>query len=87
MADQTRAYRAGLEARDTWTWRLAVILPPLATQVTLHRLAETDLAAQLAYQDRIRAYHRQLREFYYPYIFDERAFGPTEFNAAPRWSE
>lgn len=87
VADQTRAYRAGLEARDTWTWRLAVILPPLATQVTIHRLAETDLAAQLAYQDRIRAYHRQLREFYYPYIFDERAFGSTEFNAAPRWSE
>lgn len=87
VADQTGSYRAGLEARDTWTRRLAVILPPLATQVTIHRLAETDLAAQLAYQDRIRTYHRQLREFYYPYIFDERAFGPAEFNASPRWPE
>jgi ABC-2 type transport system permease protein len=87
VADQTGSYRAGLEARDTWTRRLAVILPPLATQVTIHRLGETDLAAQLAYQDRIRTYHRQLREFYYPYIFDERAFGPAEFNAFPKWPE
>lgn len=87
VADQTRSYRAGLEARDTWTRRLAVILPPLATQVTIHRLAETDLTAQLAYQDRIRTYHRQLREFYYPYIFDERAFGPAEFSASPKWQE
>ena len=87
VADQAKAYRSGLEARDKWTRRLAIVLPPLATQVTIHRLAETDLAAQLAYQDRIRTYHRQLREFYYPYIFDERPFGLEEFNTAPRWSE
>lgn len=87
VADQARAYRSGLEARDRWTRSLAIVLPPLATQVTIHRLAETDLAAQLAYQDRIRTYHRQLREFYYPYIFDERPFGLEEFKAAPRWPE
>lgn len=87
VADQARAYRSGLEGRDRWTRRLAIVLPPLATQVTIHRLAETDLAAQLAYQDRIRTYHRQLREFYYPYIFDERPFGLEEFKAAPRWPE
>jgi ABC-2 type transport system permease protein len=87
MAEQAAAYRSGLEARDAWTRRLAIVLPPLATQVTIHRLAETDLAAQLAYQDRIRTYHRQLREFYYPYIFDERPFGLEEFKTAPRWSE
>lgn len=87
VADQSSAYRAGLVARDAWTRRLAVILPPLATQVALHRLADTDLAAQLAYQERIRTYHRQLREFYYPYVFDERPFGLEEFKTAPHWLE
>ena len=85
VADQTRSYRAGLEARDAWTRRVGLSLPPVGVQVAIHRLARTDLQAQLSYQDRIRTFHDQLRRFYYPYIFNERRFVGEDFAKAPRW--
>lgn len=87
VADQTRAYLAGLEARDAWTRRIGTVLPTVGIQVALHRTARTDLAAQLAYQDRVRAFHERLRRFYYPYIFEESRFTKTDFGKAPRWQE
>jgi ABC-2 type transport system permease protein len=87
VAEQSRAYREGLEQRDRWTRHLGYVLPAVGVQAGLHRLAETDLSAQLAYQDRIRAFHDRLRTFYYPYIFDELPFTMEDFAKAPRWSE
>lgn len=86
VTDQTRSYRAGLEARDAWTRRVGFLLPSVGVQMAAHRLAHTDLQAQLAYQDRIRAFHERLRRFYYPYIFDDRPFGQEDFEKAPRWN-
>lgn len=86
-APQAQAYRAGLEARDTWSARTGIVLPAVGVQTILHRLAETDLKAGLAYQDRIRAYHEKLRRFYYPYIFDEMPFREADFASAPRWED
>lgn len=86
VAEQTRSYRAGLEARDAWTRRVGISLPAVGVQVAIHRLARTDLTAQLSYQDRIQTFHDQLRAFYYPYIFNERHFGREDFTKAPRWS-
>ncbi len=85
VAEQIRSYRAGLEARDAWTRRVGLSLPPVGVQVAIHRLARTDLDAQLAYQDRIRAFHERLRRFYYPYIFNEVSFSQSDFDRAPRW--
>lgn len=85
VAEQVRAYREGLEARDTWTRRIGFLLPPVGVQVALHRAAQTDLAAQLHYQDRIRGFHARLRRFYYPYIFNDRFFSHDGFGKAPSW--
>jgi ABC-2 type transport system permease protein len=54
--------------------------------VLLHRLADTDLAAHLAYQDRIADHHRRLRLFFYPYLFDERPFLAADWDALPRFT-
>lgn len=85
VKEQSAAYRDGLEARDNWTRRIGHLLPPVALQVAIHRKAETDLSAQLAYQDRIRAFHDRVRRFYYPYVFEEKPFMQADFAAAPRW--
>lgn len=85
VAGQAAAYRKGLEARDRWTRRIGYVLPAVGAQVAIHRLARTDLEAQQAYQDRIRAYHERLRRFYYPYIFEGRPFTAEDFARAPRW--
>jgi ABC-2 type transport system permease protein len=87
VRDDVAAYRSGLEARTSWTNRLGVVLPAVGVQAAIHRLADTDLTAQLAYQDRIRAFHERLRRFYYPYVFNETPFREADFAAAPRWPE
>ena len=62
-----------------------MLLAPVNLQVLLHRLAGTDLEAQLVYQDRIALFHTQLRKFYYPFIFHEKKFGAAEFAATPAY--
>lgn len=84
-APQALAYRAGLQQRDKWTWRVGAALPAVGLQAVIHRLARTDLIAQLDYQNRVRAFHEQLRRFYYPYLFNDRPFRASDFDRAPRW--
>ncbi|MET0288405.1 MAG: DUF3526 domain-containing protein [Pseudoxanthomonas sp.] len=85
VARQVRAYRQGLLQREQRAHRAAWLLPPAAVQVAMTALAETDLQAQLAYQDRIRAYHVALRRFYYGYLFRDRPFQHRDFEQAPRF--
>lgn len=87
VSDRVRAYRAGLEARDAAGRSLGWVLPSVGVQALLTRLARTDLDAQLAYQDRIRDFHRRLRTFYYGYLFRDRPFGAADFARAPRFAE
>ena len=85
VSAKVQAYRAGLERRSELASGLGWILPSVGVQAMLTRLAGTDLMAQLAYQDRIRAYHRELRQFYYGYLFRDRPFGKEDFSKAPRF--
>ena len=85
VAPAAKAYRDGLMARDMLTAKTGWVLPAIGVQNLLHRMARTDLKAGLAYQDRIRAYHTQLRKFYYRYLFTDRPFGKSEFDRAPRY--
>ncbi|WP_374943712.1 DUF3526 domain-containing protein [Sphingomonas sp.] len=87
VGDRVRAYRAGLEARDAAGRSLGWLLPSVGVQALLTRLAHTDLAAQFAYQDRIRAFHGRLREFYYGYLFRDRGFTKADFARAPRFED
>lgn len=87
VKDRVRAYRAGLERRDAAARTLGWLLPSVGAQALLTRLARTDLSAQLDYQDRIRAYHARLRDFYYGYLFRDRPFGAGDFARAPRFGD
>jgi ABC-2 type transport system permease protein len=85
VAEQAKRYREGLLDRQRLTGRAGWTLPPVAAQLFLHRLAKTDLPAQLAYEDAIRAYHEELRRFYYPYLFNELPYGREDFVKAPEF--
>ncbi|MBB3349257.1 DUF3526 domain-containing protein [Sphingomonas sp. BK069] len=87
VAASVAAYRDGLERRDALARALGWALPSVGVQALLTGLAETDLRAQLAYQDRIRAFHRRLREFYYAYLFHDRPFGADDFRLAPSYED
>jgi len=86
VAAQVARYRASLQAREDWTARAGLLLAPVNVQVLLHRLADTDLRAQLAYQERIGRYHTELRQFFYPYFFNEQAFGNADFGRMPTYT-
>jgi ABC-2 type transport system permease protein len=86
VAPKVQAYRQGLQRREQLARRAAWLLPPAAVQVAMTSLARTDLHAQLAYQDRVRAYHAELRQFYYGYLFGERRFQRADFERVPRYS-
>jgi ABC-2 type transport system permease protein len=83
VADLAQDYRAGVLRRAALSEQLGHLLPGVAVQVALHRLADTDPHAQMAYLDHIRSYHAELRHFYYPYIFDEAPFDRDDFARAP----
>jgi ABC-2 type transport system permease protein len=86
VAPQVAQYRASLAAREAWTQRVGYVLPGVAAQVMLHRLADTDLAAQLAYQDSIAVFHERLRNVFYPYLFDDRPFTRADFDRLPAYA-
>lgn len=83
VAEQAQNYRDNLLKRQMWTNRLGWLLPSVGVQVALHQFANTDLPAQLRYQDQIVDYHRQIRMFYYPYLFSDLPFSAADFKAQP----
>lgn len=85
VAELSRAYQAGIARRDAAAGVFGLLVPPIGLQRALHRLAGTDVPAQLAYLDRVREYHGELRRFYYRYLFDERPFGASDWDLMPRW--
>ena len=85
VAGRVKTYREGLKRRAATAAALGWMLPSVGVQALLTRLAHTDLAAQLAYQDRSRAFHRRLRTFYYDYMVRDRPFGAADFGRAPRY--
>lgn len=85
VAPRVAAYREGLLTRQRWSERLGWLLPGVGVQVVLHRVARTDLPAQLAYQDQVAAFHAQLRALFYPYLFNETRFEARDFDKLPRF--
>jgi ABC-2 type transport system permease protein len=85
VAAQVAAYRQALLARQQATEALGLALPGVGLQAALHRLAGTDLLAQLAYQDAIAGFHTRLRQHLYPYLFEERRFEADDFARLPRF--
>ncbi|WP_374586278.1 DUF3526 domain-containing protein [Pseudoduganella sp.] len=85
VAAQVAQYRKSLWSREEWTRRAGLLLAGVNVQVLLHRLAGTDLEARLAYMDRISDFHGQVRRHFYPYVFNERPFGPEEFARLPSY--
>jgi ABC-2 type transport system permease protein len=84
VADQSEAYRDGIARREQAAAAAGWLLLPVGLQNAMHRMAATDVRAQLAYQDRVRIFHAEIRHHYYPYLFRDLPYGRDEFARAPR---
>jgi ABC-2 type transport system permease protein len=85
VAAEAQAYRDGIARRAALARAAGWLLPPAGLAQAMAAMAGTDVTAQLAYQQRIRAYHRELREFYYDYLFNDKPFGAADLALVPRW--
>ena len=81
--DASRAYRDVLTQRDEWARRWSLLVPPLATRLALDRLAATDLASQLAYQDAVRRYHERLKAHFLPILFAAAPIPQVDWERVP----
>lgn len=80
-------YRAGRLRRDTLAGRFALIAPPALIHRTFQDLAQTDFDAALAYEERVRKFHSQLREFYYPLLFSPSLTNHNWREEMPEYSD
>jgi len=83
VSGQASEYADSMMRREEWTRRSAWLMPAAAAQLALHRLADTDLQAQIAYRDSIAEFHARLRRYFYPLLFMERRFGTREAEGLP----
>ncbi|AUX27408.1 hypothetical protein SOCEGT47_079970 [Sorangium cellulosum] len=84
VAREVEAYHAALARREQWTARAALVMPPLALQLLLDRMAGTDMATELAFRDSIAAYHERLKRYFYPLIFNDKGLAAFDIDAVPR---
>jgi ABC-2 type transport system permease protein len=85
VAAESAAYVRNLRRRQDVTARLAWLVPPAYAQLLLNQRAGTDLDAHLAYQDRVRAFHAELRAYFYPLCFADATLTPADFAAFPQF--
>jgi len=80
-----RAYRDARLARDRLSAYLAWLSPPALLERSLQRLARTDLTAAVAYESRVRAFHAQLRDFYYEKLFLAAPYDTQTLQGLPQF--
>lgn len=84
-ASLVKAYRDGRIRRDRAAGVAAYFSPTALVERGLERLAGTDTAAMIAYEDAVRAYHAELRAFHYPLLFRDPHYDPAVFAGLPRY--
>jgi ABC-2 type transport system permease protein len=67
-------YRAARLARDHEAGWAALLSPTSFVERSFEKLAGTDAASMIAYEDSVRDFHAQLREFHYPVLFRDEPF-------------
>ena len=68
-----------LKRRQEASKKLSYFIPSLLLQNTFNRIAETDLEDHIKYLEAVKKYHKEISEFFYPYLFkgnsiDEKAW-------------
>jgi ABC-2 type transport system permease protein len=85
VAAASAAYRENLRARQRITARLAWLAPAAYAQLLFSQRAGSDLDAHLAYLDRVRAFHAELRAYFYPMVFADRNLTPADYAVFPQF--
>ncbi|OYU14981.1 MAG: ABC transporter permease [Alphaproteobacteria bacterium PA4] len=83
VATDSAARDAGIARREGLAQTIGCLLPPIKAAQGLQALAGSDVEAELAFKAEVRAYHRALREYHYPYLFGGRTMSGADIANAP----
>lgn len=91
VGDQTieplsKKLRNGITRRDRAMKGIALLSPPLLTERLLSKAAKTDVASFQRYDNCVRQFHGNLREFYYPMLFGNIEFSLENMQGLPNFS-
>jgi ABC-2 type transport system permease protein len=86
VAADSAARDAGIARREVLAQRIGWLLPPIKVAQRLQAMAGSDVAADLSFKARVRAYHRALREYHYPFLFAGKTMASADIASAPRFS-
>lgn len=81
----SKAYRNASLEKDRLASRFALISPPMLAQRLLSSIAETNTLAAMKYEQEVRDYHKKLRQFYYPLIFNKTEFNQKNLLGLPQF--
>jgi ABC-2 type transport system permease protein len=82
----SKAYREATLEKNMLAERFAILSPPMMTQRLMSSIAETDTNAAIKYELQMREYHKELRKFYYPLMFNKAEFTLETLSALPQFS-
>jgi ABC-2 type transport system permease protein len=86
-APLSAAHRESIIERDRLTAYTAIVSPPVAVMRSLQKIAGTDTQSALAYEQKIRDYHAEIRHFFYPLLFEEVAFSREKLSGFPLFED
>ncbi|GHF77962.1 DUF3526 domain-containing protein [Thalassotalea marina] len=85
VANEWNEYKTNQQQRTALLDTLSVLSPSLFFQHKFNQVANTDSGSYLAYLASIEAYHQHIREFFYPYLFTDKAFTPDAVDDFPKF--
>ncbi|WP_432200136.1 DUF3526 domain-containing protein [Erythrobacter sp. W53] len=91
VGDQTvrplvQKYRDARLARDKQAELVSFFSPTSFVERSFEKLAGTDATSMIAYEDAVREFHGQLREFHYPLMFPEQPYDEDLLNGLPTYT-
>lgn len=92
VGDQTAAslsqeYQTAAKRKYDLAGYVSLFSPPLLLQRHLTRIANTDAVAAFEYEQQIREFHKQIRLFYYPWLFTQPEIDIAGLAAMPSFDD
>lgn len=83
----SQAYRDATQQKDRLADLFSLLSPPMLTQRLMSAVAKTDTKAAMEYEQDIRNFHKSLRSFYYPLMFNKTEFSLDKMAKLPNFSD
>ncbi len=86
VAPLVEKYREGRMSRDRQAGLVSLLSPTSFVERSFEKLAGTDAASMISYEDAVRGFHAELRAFHYPLMFPEEPYDGELLSGLPSYT-